>query len=602
MITKMNIKKKTLTALSIFALLATTFMCWLLLELVALVSIDDAMYAGWTQHGFKYFIERNIWHYNNFNSRVFVHIVMQLVLFFDEHLYAIIFPFFISGSTFILTAIIKKEWSLYQRLLASSLSLFVFISLGKTVLTDTAMWVAGGFNYVFPLLPVIAFYWLFCKFRTKNIALTYLIPLAFLAGATTEQYGMYVIGLIVMTYFWDTIDRKRFDFRGLAYLTASVLGLLTIMLGPPTLSRIDQTRRPLLKGILYNWSFLGGKNSTVLFPILFMLFVGLMALCKRAKTNETGEKTKCYLYNPLLICGIPFASIAAVFAAFNNYIVSAILTFLYVALASVTFMIKKETRELGKILVCGFGTFFMISITTMAAHRTCVPCILSFVVVLSIMFVDTFSEVNKKALCSIAIAALSCVCIFSYVNSYIKYKEENKFCEDLRNELKDSSETNVIELNFDETYHVKNRLYRNKTLVDMYPFYPFKYFQEKYNFSDNVKYSITSEIYDVYNICCDGTYSPIPAIKKGSSIYVPMMFPHYKEAMHKEFWASMLYNREKQFVGISMNGKVIYCKRAEILEIGSLYFVKLDYVLDQWEYDCKFDAKENTYIFTTSNE
>ena len=163
----MNKSKKILTVTSAVSLLAATVICWLLLELISIVSIDDAMYAGWTQHGFKYFLERNVWHYTNFNGRFFVHLVMQIVLFFEEHLYAIIFPFFISVSTFIFATVAKKEWSIHKKLFASALSLLAYLALGRTVLTATAMWVAGGFNYIFPLLAVALFYILFLRQRKK---------------------------------------------------------------------------------------------------------------------------------------------------------------------------------------------------------------------------------------------------------------------------------------------------------------------------------------------------------------------------------------------------------------------------------------------------
>ncbi|MBE6534713.1 MAG: hypothetical protein E7678_07105 [Ruminococcaceae bacterium] len=598
----MNNKKKTLTALSGLSLFFATFLCWALLELIWIVSIDDVMYGGWTQHGFKYFIEKNIWHYNNFNGRFFVHLALQFVLFFEEHLYAIIFPFFISGSTYLFTTIAKKDWDVSKRLFASAISLLVYISLGPKILTSTAFWVAGAFNYVFPLIIVITFYWLFSKHRHKNIAMLYLIPFAFICGATTEQYGMYTIGLIVMTYFFDTIEKKKFDFRALAYLGIAISGLLTIMLAPPTLYRINISKRPLLQGLVYNWSFLGGKLSTVIIPILFMLFVGLIALCKKTKTDENGEKIKYRPYNPLLICGIPFAIIAGIFCLLNNYTVSLYLTFIYVVLAATTMLIKKETRELGKILVCGFGTFFMVSVSSIAAHRTCVPCILSFIIVLTVMFIDVISEANKKILCGITASALSTVCIFGYITSYVNYKKESKFAHEVYIQYKNSPETGVIEIDWDKSYFMTDMSYRNKTMTDMYPFNPLQYFNVKYNIPDNVKYIIKSDVYTVHNISCDGNYSYIPAIEKDGLIFLPVTFPHIKELMSKEFFAIMLYDQKGNCVGIRMNGKDLYCPRYDILEINGIYFVRLDYVLKQWNYNCTFDAVENTYIFTTRNK
>lgn len=593
----MNKSKKILTVTSAVSLLAATVICWLLLELISIVSIDDAMYAGWTQHGFKYFLERNVWHYTNFNGRFFVHLVMQIVLFFEEHLYAIIFPFFISVSTFIFATVAKKEWSIHKKLFASALSLLAYLALGRTVLTSTAMWVAGGFNYIFPLLAVALFYILFLRQRKKSVSMLYLLPFAFLCGATTEQYGMYTVGLIVMTYAFDIIDNKKFDFRSIAYLGASISGLMTILLAPPTMSRINDTKRSLFDGILHNWSFLGGKNSEVIFPILFMALIGVFALCKKSRSDDNGKKIKYRPYSRWLICGLPFAAISAIFALFGIYVVSAVLTFIFVILTATTMLCKKETRELGKMVVCGFGTFFMMSITTMAANRTCVPCILSLTIVLVIMFIDVVSEINKKAIVSALTVALSVVCLCSYTFSFVKYQRESVYCREVYEEMKASSKTGIIHSNWDETLAVKKNIYRNKMLTDVYPL---MYYQEKYNIPDNVKYIITSEKYEVYNLCCDGLYSQAPAIKQDGYVYVPLMFPHLKESITEEFKVTRWFD-EGRFVGIGANGKDIYCSESEVLQIGSIYFVKLDYVLEQWDYRCRFDKTENTYIFTSQN-
>ena len=258
---------------------------------------------------------------------------------------------------------------------------------------------------------------------------------------------------------------------------------------------------------------------------------------------------------------------------------------------------KKETRELGKIVVCGSGTFFMMSVTTMAANRTCVPCILSLTIVLVIMFIDVVSEINKKAIACALTVSLSVVCLCSYTFSFVKYQKESVYCREVYEEMKASGRTGIIHSNWDETLAVKKNIYRNKMLTDVYPL---MYYQEKYNIPDNVKYIITSEKYEVYNLCCDGLYSQAPAIKQDGYVYVPLMFPHLKESISEEFKVTRWFD-EGRFVGIGANGKDIYCSESEVLQIGSIYFVKLDYVLEQWDYRCHFDKTENTYVFTSQN-
>ena len=590
--------------MSAASLFLATLLCWQLLELIVTVSIDDAMYAGWTQHGIKYFFQKNIWHYMNFNGRFLVHFIMQLTVFFEEHLYAVIFPFFISVSTFFITVALKKEWKIYQRLFTTTLALLIYMGLSFKTLTPTAMWIVGGFNYVFPLLLVSLFYCLFLKYRQKTSAMAYLLPLALICGATTEQYGMYTLGLITITYFFDAIERKKLDKRGFAYLFATVLGLLSIMLAPPTLTRFaDTTDKPFIEGFLYNWSFFGGEHSSKLFPILFMLLMGLFAAYRRKKTDSDGQTVKYRLYSPLLICGIPFAIVAYIFSAFKNYTVSAIFTFIYVTIAIAIMLKKSETRELGKILLCGFGTWFMMSVTSMASNRTCVPCILSFIIVLTVMFIDAASEASKRLsgkLIGISLAAaLTITCCINYITSYEKYKQESIFCEQLYEQMAASKQTGRIEYDWDQTIALKPADYRNMTLVDGYPL---TYYQEKFNIPTNVKYIISSNKYKVYNLCCDGLYSQIPAVNKNGSVYVPVQISCLKEGLTDNIKVKLLYGKDKSVIGIAVNDKELSCEERDLLRIGHLYFIRLDQILYQLDYDCRYDTAENTYFFSKTSE
>ena len=90
-----EIIKQPQTIISGFCIFVLMFMYWQLLETIVVINIDDVMYSDWTQHGISYFIEKNVWHYTNFNGRAFVHLILQIVLIFDEHLYAILIPIFI---------------------------------------------------------------------------------------------------------------------------------------------------------------------------------------------------------------------------------------------------------------------------------------------------------------------------------------------------------------------------------------------------------------------------------------------------------------------------------------------------------------------------
>ena len=590
----MNKTNKIYTYISAGVLLLSMFLCWRLFEQIVLISIDDAMYAGFTQHGLKHFIDKNIWHYISFNGRFFVHFIMQLVVVFEEHLYAILFPLFIATSTFLFSGIAKPDWSIPKRLLASSLVLILFLGLDFVTITYV-MWIAGGFNYVFPLFIISIFYFLFLKYRNKEKSLLWLLPFSFICGAATEQYGMYTIGLIVMTYFVDFLENKKIDKKVFAYLVTSIAGLLTVLLSPSTLDRIDEsaektasTSSSFIDGILLNWSYLGGANSFKAIPILFMLIVGILVLSRFLTKNKSG------LYHPLLILGIPFSAISYIANIYNMFALSAIVTFLFVGIMIVTMFMNKQTIEIGKLLVCGFGTFFMMSITPMAGNRTCIPCILTFIIVLVIMILDSFSNPKRKIVIpSIVVGIAVCVCLVNYVVSYENYHKDGVWQQGVYEQLSSASETGIIEVDWDSTYYTSTLRYRNATLIDGYPL---SYYQDKFNIPDNVKYIFKSEKYEVFNLSCNGLYSQIPAIKMNDRIYITPQFPYLDLCIDELIQMNVYQNSADEIVQLDIKDLSLKCSGDECISAFTTILVDIDVACEQWEYSYTFDSDKNTYI------
>ena len=598
-LTKMNkakgsVKSKVLTVSAILSLLIASILCWLLLETIVLISIDDTMYAGWTEHGIKHFFDKNTDHYLNFNGRFIIHLFASLILVFEEHLYAIIFPFFISVSTFLITYIAKKEWQLYKRLFAAAFSLLLYMSLSYKFLTPTALWIVGGFNYVFPLLAVTGFYFLFLRQRKSTQAMLWLLPFAFVCGATTEQYGMYTVGLITLTYFFDTIENKKLDKRAIAYFLTTVAGLMTVILAPPTLKRFSETAdRSLIEGFLYNWSFIDGKESeNAVLPILFMLIPSLFALYSLYKSKKTKKKP---LYSPILIYGLPTAILLYIASSYKNHTVSAILTVAYAIILVTTMLKNNATRELGKISLCGFGTFIMMSFTSMASSRTALPCILSFIIVIAIMSVEIITEIKIKFLSGAITVVAIVLCCINYGNSYTEYKRENLVGEKLYKEMITAKETEKIEFDFDETIAVRPANYRNMNLTDVYPL---KYYKEKFDIPNNVKYIISSKKYTVHNISVNGLYSQLPAARKNSEIYVPLTLDCLALCIEKNVKTEEIHTENGNFIGLSANGKMLECSKDDVLEVGHLKLVKIDVLVKKWGYTYTYDESENTLIFS----
>lgn len=574
----MSKKQKTLTALSIAAVLTAVYLGWDLFEQIVLIYVDDIMYSDWTKHGLRYFIGKNIWHYNNFNGRFFVHLIMQLVTFFDEHLYAILAPIFVLTGAFLFATAANRNWPAYKRLFMAALALVMFLGMPRLYMTNV-LWISGGFNYVFPLLIVSGFYFLFRKYREKISAIWWLWLPAFISGATTEQYGMYTIGLLTMTVFFDYWDTRKIHAGSLLCIGASVAGLLSVFLAPSTFRRFSSSVAAassqgfwLVDGYLTNFSYLNRGYGPVTLPVLFMLLMAVFALCK--KTAKAADAVR---YSSWLLLGFPFSLIALLAEIFQLHTLSAILTTVYIAVAIAAMLANPETRELGKVLLCGFGTFFMMSITAAAGYRTCIPCILSFIIVIAVMFVDTVLDADKKAISGVVLAALVLICLGTYRVITEGYKEENPWCQEVYDQLAASGETNSIAFDFDETIVSQEPKYRYLTLFDNSAFFPF--YQEKFGIPDGVKIQFRSRLYALSSICLDGSYSFLPAVTEGSKVYIPL----------SAFWSP------------EVNGETVSYQEGDVIEItqyyGTTVYLEIARFCQQLGYSYEYNAAENTYFF-----
>lgn len=506
--------------------LITMIACWALCENIVPIYIDDVMYLGWTRHGLSYFIEKNIWHFGYFNGRTFVHLILQGVLIFEEHLYSILMPGFLAVSTFLLTFIFKKDWELHKRLLAIGFVTGSVLGLTYIYLTSTMLWMAAGFNYIFPFFIISFAYVLFYKSRdNKKFRLPALL-MSFLAGATTEQYGIYMIGLIVMTIFFDLIDKKREYIKpGLLSLFSALVGYITIFLSFGTTNHVSLFFRDVGKifsGFTRNNGYFLGKSAVPYISFIFMILFATMGLCKKTSISDKGSVIKERKYSKWLLLGYPIALANYILYLNGNFAIQGVLFLVYVIILIVGLFLKKESREYGKILVCGYGTFFMMSFAY-ADFRTCFPFILSMIIVLSTMVVDALFDSDKKKLVtaiSITIAA-GCFCNFIAIYNGSR-KAAQVFSKPLYNQLKVVDQTNYIEFNFDLTLASEvTTKYRYFTTFDLSARSRLDFYQDAYGCSSDTAIHITSGKYDVSDITFNGKSSAVPVITMYGTIYVP---------------------------------------------------------------------------------
>ena len=599
-------KQKIELFLSTGILLFLAVCCWALCETIVPIYIDDVMYGSFTDKGISYFLEMNWWHINNFNGRTFIHLVLQLVLIFGEHLYAIVMPLMLISIFAIFAKILKRDITPIQMMYSASAGLAMFLALDHIYLAPTLLWMSGGFNYIFPLFFIAITYWMFLK--TKDTSLSILTCICvLLSGATTEQYGMYTIGLIVLTLVYDIID-KNFKTRNLTYLALGVLGYCSILFSPATFGRLtnsneyaDTIEMGLIDGYFNNFSFFGGGYGLPIFIVLFMITVGILGFIKDNKTKERK-------YSKWLIISIPFALISAILMLFGLVNLLGIVTFAYFAFISVIFGMCKETREIAKVAICGFGAFFMMSITMAAGTRTCLPCILSMIIIMCYALYEICTHMPKMTkIVALALVATSFVTVFFPL--YNGYKEKEAFCVDVYEQFQNAKNTKEIIIDFDETLSSPYAKYRYPTVFDGCILGNQEKFDVAFDVPSDTKYTFKSTSHEVFSLMYDNKYLSMPAINLDGKIYVPLLLGTIIDTYENhapQGYVSIILNgfeykfyRDGRVVRSVGDNDVLIAENVEYKVVsqygGANRFIELDTLCELMQLMYQYDDEQNTY-------
>lgn len=476
------------------------------------------MYADWTRHDINYFFEQVAVHWNTFNGRTLIHVVLSLLLLCQEHLYSIVIPLVIFFSAFLFHKQIKPEANIYERIAIGGFCLIAFSGIPYMYHKETVIWMAGGINYIFPLILISSAYFLYNKAKSNNKYIVPAVIVLLLAGATTEQWGMYIIGLLVMTTFFDILDKKKYEWKkDLLFLIPAVIGYITIFLSPGTNNRIENPnslQTNFIEGFFNNNFWLAGIIPPI-FIIVIMLLFALLGFSKK--------------YRPLLF-GIPITICNAVLYTYGICNLASIIFLFYIAFISVIFFKNKETREYGKLIVCGYGTFFMLSIVS-AQSRGCVPFLITIIIVLSSLYIDLLlTHPLKVKIIPTAIAGLFTInCLITNQATYSSFKAtEDAYSKPLYEDLLKVKDTGTLNFNFDATK--TDSLfseYRYCTALEIGYHTNEEYFSY-FGFSD-IKYHHISEEDDVSDISYNGHSYQIPIINENEKVYVPALATVYKD-------------------------------------------------------------------------
>lgn len=606
-------KTKILSYCSILFAFISFAIFWRICETVTLIYIDDVMYANWTQHGLKYFWEQIVWHFENFNGRTFIHVFLSLILSAKEHIYAIIIPLCVMISAWFSYDLIKSDAKYYEKLFACGFVNIAFLSLPTYYLSSGLLWMSGGINYIFPLFLVLFGYTLYKKSLTNG---KYIIPAfvaTFIGGATTEQWGMYMIGLITLSLLFYFIEKdKKCIKTTILMLASSAAGYISIFLSPGT-----STRAQNHSNILNIISGFGTNNRLLYGNGLFLIVIGsivfLLAFIMR-KYNK-----RAFVANMIL------AILYCIFAIINFPFLAGICLLILFVSTSITLMKNEKTREMGKLLFCGYGTFFMMSIASDVGFRTFIPFLITSIIVIICLYFNHINNIKKDKLYTIVIVAfglcLSVSCI-SFATGCIKAEKiyNKPIYEDILNiENGGVAHINIDLLEISDKY----AYHRYNSSFDVGGYSDTVHLKNYYGL-DTLKFHNTSNKYDVSDIYFDDISYFYPVIHKDGKSYVPhtvltanlncekAIFPTIAEISKDNELCTGCSVSTDHFYAVTMSGGIMSVKDGTIMHLNQqadsfVYsFKSIDVLYIELSEFCKwsnteytYDSANNTYYFIT---
>ncbi len=202
---------------------------------------DDFYYATFGDLGF---IKTHIEHYEIVNGRAIVHLLATAFLMLPMWVWSIVNSLMLAGiGTMSLKIAVPGKCQANVWMLALS-SLFL---LNIDITRESVYWLTGSFNYVYPFLLLLVFWYFLIKSEKRHYKLLYIF--AFLSSATTEQNGMMTLGVLVLYILDSLFIKRRNPGKKIWFLLLPViLGFLSVYLSPATFVRFGlETEKGMLQ-------------------------------------------------------------------------------------------------------------------------------------------------------------------------------------------------------------------------------------------------------------------------------------------------------------------------------------------------------------------
>lgn len=227
-----------------YIILVVFFILQLRLHAFVYLYGDDYYYASYFKDGLKGFIELTKIHYMQVNGRAFIHMLDEFMLFSGIGIWRIFNPMVISVIVVTIAKIASSYYKInkaineeklkikafYKKSLVISILLFSMLNIWIT--RQSVYWATGSFNYLFPVMLLMLFFYLYKKDVYNGIKSKWLFLLAFFSAFTVEQAGFVVIFINIYILFDIWLKKNKISKVYIINFIFSIIAYATVVFAP----------------------------------------------------------------------------------------------------------------------------------------------------------------------------------------------------------------------------------------------------------------------------------------------------------------------------------------------------------------------------------
>lgn len=406
----------------LFLILSLIFLSTVMITFQVRLYGDDFFYAQFPPHGLRYFISKHIEHYFRANGRVIVHLLATIFLGLPLPLWQIINPLMLVGIAYYgsKTAFCSKA----EQSFTVYASIIFGLGIGflhPNMTRESVYWLTGSFNYVYPLLMLLIYWYQLSISIDKNQTSWFLPLLGFLSAATVEQVSLMTFGLTLCVLFEKAfIQKKKLTKMHIITLVTTTIGMLTVIAAPGIFLRVSIEDAPttgFINLLKYN---IKKQGTTFLFSNIMMpyhIFAMVAAFGSILKNRTTSVSPKKWWENIILIISssacISWLWQVSIKAGITNYnILSKRQFFFYLYITTGYLMtlfyagflvyknkiIVNRTLPIITIILC-FGSQLMMLISPVYGPRNLVVAIFMLLLYAAAL-IPTLHTIGLPAICA----------------------------------------------------------------------------------------------------------------------------------------------------------------------------------------------------------